>query len=91
MPRHKSAIKQLRSSHRKSLRNIRVQSRLKTLVRNVEKSLTSPDADKSKMDLKTAISSLQRAAGRKVIHKNTASRKISRLMKKANKTKVVQS
>ena len=90
MPRHKSAIKQLRASKRKYERNIQVQSRLKTLVRNVEKSLTGTDADKAKSDLTSAISSLQRAAGRKVIHKNTASRKISRLMKKANKAKTTQ-
>jgi small subunit ribosomal protein S20 len=88
MPRHKSAIKQLRASHRKSHRNIQVQSRLKTLVRNVEKSLTGTDAEQSNTALKTAISSFQRAASRKVIHKNTASRKISRLMKKANKAKI---
>ncbi len=87
MARHKSAIKQLRASQRKYKRNIQVQSRLRTLVRNVEKFLTSTDAGLSKASLKTAISSLQRAASRKVIHKNTASRKISRLMKKANKAK----
>jgi small subunit ribosomal protein S20 len=88
MARHKSAMKQLRSSQRKQKQRIQIYSKLKTLVKNVNESLATDDKEKSKENLKTAISNLQRAASKKIIHKNTASRKISRLMKKSRKTAV---
>ena len=86
MARHKSAVKQLRSSKRKHDHNATIKSRLKTLERKVKESLNARDIDKTTAYVKEAITALQRAAARNVIHKNTASRKISRLVKLIQKT-----
>lgn len=83
--RHKSAMKQLRSSKKRNLHNTAVKSRLKTLVKKVNLAINAKDQAQIQEAMKVAVSELQRFADRNVIHKNAASRKISRLMLKANK------
>ncbi len=70
--RSKSGLKRKRQSLRRMQRNQAVRSRLKTLT----KAATTPDA------LREAIAALDRAAGAGLIHKNTAARKKSRLLKR---------
>jgi len=47
-------------------------------------SVTSKDEDKSREELLKAVKVIDKAAGKGVLHKNTASRKISRLTRKVN-------
>lgn len=54
-------------------------SRVRTFVRKVEEALASGDKAASAEALKIAQPELMRAASRGVIHRNTVSRKISRL------------
>jgi small subunit ribosomal protein S20 len=78
LPRHKSAEKRLKTSKRANLANREIKTRMKTLVKKVE---TSSDA----ASLKTAISYIDKAARKKAIHPNQASRLKSRLTKLVQK------
>jgi len=81
-----SAKKATRTAERKKLHNKAIRSATKTHITRVEKLVQSNDAEAAKKEVVVAISALDRAAKRKVIHPNTAARRKSRLMKKVNKT-----
>jgi small subunit ribosomal protein S20 len=76
-----SAIKRVRSNARKAARNKVIRSRARTLVRKARAELGEGDAAASKEATLAAISALDRAAVKGVIHKNNASRRKGRLMK----------
>jgi len=78
LPTHKSAKKRLKTNERSNIRNRAVKSHVRTVVKNAE---TSVD----EASLKEAVSALDRAARKKVIHPNKASRMKSRLAKMVQK------
>ena len=84
MPGTKSAQKQWRASERKRLRNKSVRSRCKTEITKAEKLIFSNEHESAQKTVLTAISSLDKAAEKGVIHRNNAARRKSRLMKKLN-------
>lgn len=84
MPKTKTAEKSARSAARKAERNKSVRSVTKSSVTKAEKLVAAKKGDEAKAAVTEAISSLDRAAKKKVIHANTAARKKSRLMKKFN-------
>jgi len=75
----------MRAAGRKQERNKTVRSLTKTDVKKAAKMIASGDVDAAKATLKTAVSTLDKAAEKNIIHKNNAARKKSRLMKKLNK------
>lgn len=85
MANTKSAQKQVRASQKKQLRNKSVRSQAKTMVKKAEGLIFSGQVKKAEGDVKAAISSLDKAAGKGIIHPNNAARRKSRLMKKLNK------
>ena len=82
--RSKSVLKRIRQSEKRKLRNQAWLTQIKTYLKKVEKTLSSNDKDATMAVLKEAIVVINKAASKGVIHKNTASRKVSRLMKKFN-------
>ena len=78
MPTHKSAKKRLKTNEKSNVRNRVVKSQIRTVVKNAE---TSAD----EASLKEAVSMLDKAARKKVIHPNKAARVKSRLAKMAQK------
>ena len=54
-------------------------SRIRTFIRKVEEAITSGDKDAAASALKAAQPELMRGVSKGVYHKNTASRKMSRL------------
>lgn len=86
MPKTKTAEKSARSAARKAERNKAVRSGTKTAVTRAEKLIAGKKGEEAKTAVIEAISSLDKAAKKKVIHSNTAARKKSRLMKKLNTT-----
>lgn len=82
MPIKRSAYKELRKSKTRYLKNSSTRSELKSLVKNYEKLLAAKKAQEAKEALRNIISKLDRAASKGVLKSNTASRKISRLMKR---------
>ncbi|MDK9696142.1 MAG: 30S ribosomal protein S20 [Siculibacillus sp.] len=74
-----SAKKAARKIARRTAVNKSRRSRVRTFVRKVEEALASGDQAAAAEALKAAQPELQRAASKGVLHRNTASRKISRL------------
>jgi small subunit ribosomal protein S20 len=81
---HKSAIKRNKQSKARNLRNTHVRSTMRTLVKQVRTAVAGGDADAARQALTQAIPYIDKAVGKGVIHKATASRKISRLNKLVN-------
>jgi small subunit ribosomal protein S20 len=81
---HKSALKRARQNEDRRLRNKSVKTSVKNIVKEVRlaASETSKEAKLKKLD--TAKSKIDKAAKKGVIHKKTASRKISRLSRLIN-------
>ncbi len=82
--KNKSALKRVRQDEKRELRNQSKANEIKTYIKKLETALTSKDKDGIGVALKTAVKTLASAASKGIIHKNAASRKISRLTKKAN-------
>jgi small subunit ribosomal protein S20 len=78
----KSAEKRIRSNERKRVRNQMYRSRVKTMIRKAEQLIFSGQTGDEAV--REAISTLDKAAGKGIIHKNNAARRKSRLMKKLN-------
>lgn len=74
-----SAKKATRKIARRTAVNKNRRSRVRTFVRKVEEALASGDKAAAEAAFKAAQPELMRAATRGVLHKNTASRKVSRL------------
>ena len=87
MPNTKSAEKQVRATRRRQLRNKPVRSHSKTLVKKAEQFILTGQIKEAENEVVAAISSLDRAAEKGIIHPNNAARRKSRLMKKVNKVK----
>jgi len=82
MPIKKSAIKALRKSKKRHQKNISVRSALKTQTKQVERLMSAKKLDEAKTALRKLTSMLDKAVSRGMVHRNTASRKKSRLAKK---------
>ena len=80
----KSAIKRARQSEVRTLRNRSAKKILKTLTKNVEAAVKEKNVDSSKAALKKAVHGIDKAASKGILHRNTASRKVSRLSKLVN-------
>ncbi|MCC6720360.1 MAG: 30S ribosomal protein S20 [Acetobacteraceae bacterium] len=74
-----SARKRIRQNARRAERNKARTSRMRTFIKKVETAVASGNKEAAAAALREAQPELQRAAGKGVVHKNTASRKISRL------------
>jgi small subunit ribosomal protein S20 len=79
-----SAMKRARQAVKRNLRNTSVLSSVKTVLKKVEEAIASGNREDAGKALLKAVSALNKAASKGVIHDNTASRKISRLTKKVN-------
>lgn len=80
----KSAKKRIRITEKRTLINKARKSEIKTYIRKFENALTEGRIDEAKELIKVIDKKLKRAACKGVIHKNAASRKLSKLTKKLN-------
>ena len=84
MPNIKSQKDRVVQSQKEAMANKVVKSNLKTVVKKADAAIVSNAADKDAA-MKAAVSAIDSAKSKGVIHKNTAARKVSRLAKRANK------
>ena len=93
MPNTKSAIKRVKVAEKKRLRNKPIRSAARTYVKRARKAIASDDlaAPTTHAALQRALSYLDHAASKGVIHKNNAARRKSRLMKLFNKAQAAAS
>ena len=76
------ARKRVRQTQRRTTVNRARLSRIRTYVKKVETAIATGDKDAAKAALKDAQPELMRGAKAGVLHKNTASRKVSRLARR---------
>jgi len=84
MPNIKSAIKRTKTNEKRRAQRASQKSDLRTSVKNFEKAVAAADVELAKSTLLVAVKKLDKAASKGLIHKNTANRQKSRLMKKFN-------
>jgi small subunit ribosomal protein S20 len=81
MPNTKSANKAMRQSRRRNAINLRTKSKFKSAVKSTRSHIAAGSAKDASESLKKAMSALDKAVKKNVLHKNTASRRKSRLAK----------
>ena len=84
MPNIKSQKDRVVQSQKEALHNKAIKSNLKTVIKKADAAIAANTADKD-VAVKAAVSSIDKAQRKGILHKNTASRKISRMAKRANK------
>jgi small subunit ribosomal protein S20 len=85
LPNIKSAVKRVKTTKVRTLRNASAKSALRTSIKKFETALSAHDVERAKEALRLAAKALDKAASKGIIHRNKASRKKSRLMKRFNK------
>lgn len=81
----KSAKKRIRVIDKKTARNRRIKSHLKEVLKDFDTAIEAGDMETAKEKLTLAEKKLMQAAAKHTIHKNAASRKVARLIKRFNK------
>ena len=84
MPNIKSQKDRVVQSEKEALHNKMIKSSLKTVVKKADAAIAANAEDKDVV-VKAAVSAIDKAQSKGVLHKKTASRKISRMAKRANK------
>lgn len=82
MANTRSAKKMVRKIARRTEVNKARRSRVRTYIRKVEEAIAAGDKQAAQDALKAAQPEIMRAANKGVMHKNTSSRKVSRLSKR---------
>jgi small subunit ribosomal protein S20 len=86
MPNTKSAIKRTRIEAKRRERNHAIKSRVRTFVTKARKAIeTTPDEPQTVEALRQAMSELDKAVTKGVLHRNNAARRKSRLAQRLNK------
>jgi len=80
----KSALKRVRSSEKRRMRNRKVRSETRTYIKRARTQIESGQLDEAQRSVADAIRALDKAAEKGVIHKNNAARRKSRLMHQLN-------
>ena len=80
----KSAKKRILVTETKAARNEAIRSKVKTCIKKVEAAIAAGDKAAAQASLLVAISEIDKATSKGVYHKNTASRKVSRISKAVN-------
>jgi small subunit ribosomal protein S20 len=86
LPNIKSAIKRVKVSKAKTIKNTLRKSALKTTIKKCKESIAKSDATVGEVLNKT-FKKIDKAASKKLIHKNTAARRKSKLAKALNAAK----
>jgi small subunit ribosomal protein S20 len=85
----KSAIKRLRSAERRRLHNRVYRAGARTAVRKARHAIDMGHLEEAREAVQVAISALDKAAEKGIIHKNNAARRKSRLMRRLNQIEPV--
>jgi small subunit ribosomal protein S20 len=80
----------IRVAERRRVRNRAIKSAVKTFIRKAERGITAATEDSTALVVQ-AISKLDKAASKGVLHPRNAARRKSRLMKKLNQAAAAES
>ena len=84
MANHKSALKRARQNEVKRINNKGYKTRVKKAIKEVRTAISDNSVDQAKKSFVKTVSVVQKAVSKGVIHRNQASRKISRLATQIN-------
>lgn len=84
MANHKSALKRNRQNKVRNARNTHIRTTMRNYVKKVRLAVSAGDKENANEFLAKAVPYIDKASAKGVIHKATASRKISRLNKLVN-------
>ena len=84
MANHKSALKRIKQTEKRTDRNKHVRSTLRTFIKRVREAVATKDQEAAKTALALAIPVIDGAATKGIIHSSNASRNVSRLTKLVN-------
>jgi len=84
LPNTKSAEKRIRQTEKRTARNRRIKSIVKTSIRRFEEVMQSGDVETARVKLLSATRQIDKAAAKGIIHKNTAARKKSQMARNFN-------
>ena len=85
MPNNPSAAKRMRQEQKRRLHNRSIKSLVKTQISKARQAITgNASVEDAQEAVRVAVSELDRAAKKGVIHRNNAARRKSRLMKQFN-------
>jgi len=84
MAHHKSAIKRIRQTAKRTARNRYYKTRIKNIVKAVLAAVESGDREAAANAMKIANRELHKYVSKGILKKNTAARKVSRLQTKVN-------
>lgn len=82
MAHSKSALKRIRQNERNRQRNVAVKSRMKTYIKQALHAIEANSVEVTPTVVATAISEIDRAASKGVIHPNSAARKKSMIQRR---------
>jgi small subunit ribosomal protein S20 len=85
MPNIASSRKRVRTTAKRTAVNTARKSRIRGFIRKVEEAIASGDSQAALAALKAAEPEIMRGVSKGVLHKNTGSRKVSRLNKRVKK------
>jgi small subunit ribosomal protein S20 len=81
---HASALKRARQNLKRNARNRAYRTRVRTVVKQVRQAVAAGDAEAAQAALKQAVPVIDKAAGKGVLHRKNASRKVSRLSRQVS-------
>ncbi|MEO0250569.1 MAG: 30S ribosomal protein S20 [candidate division WOR-3 bacterium] len=79
MAHHKDALKRIRQNEKRQERNRSIRSFYRKRMRNVRQAIAAKDVAQAQAALPLALSAIDRAVAKNVLHRNTAARYKSRL------------
>jgi len=88
MPNIKSAIKRVKITKVRTMRNVSAKSALRTALRKFETALRERDMETAQTALHNATRTLDKAVTKGIVHRNYAARKKSRLTKRLQKSAI---
>ncbi len=90
IPNHPSALKRQRQNQKRREHNRLIKSRVRTVVKKALDAIAASDPNAAETSLREAISTLAKAGSKGTIHRNTVSRKISRLSSRLHKVRTAK-
>ena len=81
MPRTKAAVKRVKTSERNRLKNVSYKTKIKTLTKKILDSIVKKDLTSATKSANEVFALIDRIATKKIIHRNSAARKKSRISK----------
>jgi len=85
MPNIKSAAKRIKVTQKRTERNRRIKSSLRTAIRRFREAMAGANKEEAQLKLRRALVTIDKAVTKGVLHRNTAARTKSRLTKVFNK------